>query len=407
MSKTTIVREKIWAQMKAVAMPDSRFHLNFAEVIPDFTGSDCHRSARRVPFYRGQPLRFHHPGQQPRRAAPADDRGRHLRDVDLQHPPRLPCSSPRIVPRATSSTPPGSTASSTSASRSRSKRSPTRALRLHGHRRLGGVGRRHPLRQGHGTSTSNGACSPISASSTRDTRSRPSSTTCRWSRTSSIPSETDILGRPHRDADAPDRVERRAPAARHQVGPAHPSRSPRRRRSRSCADARGRMRVETSHQGGEQHEDRIGPPQIPDAHERGRAAVGASPAWCAARRGDAVHLPGVAGSTMPSSPATSSPSTTATTPTKASISTYLSGGPDVIPESSLIAGKADLTLTTPDTTVKAIVDQGATFKIIGAQYQKNPIGIVSLAKTRSTRRRTSSARRSPCRRSTSFRSKRC
>ena len=59
--------------------------------------------------------------------------------------------------------------------------------------------------------------------------------------------------------------------------------------------------------------------------------------------------------------------------------TYLSGGPDVIPESTLIAGKADLTLTTPDTTIKAIVEQQAPFKIIGAQYQKNPIGIVSLA----------------------------
>src|SRR6218665_1595867 len=60
--------------------------------------------------------------------------------------------------------------------------------------------------------------------------------------------------------------------------------------------------------------------------------------------------------------------------------TYLSGGPDVIPESTIVAGKADLTLTTPDTTIKAIVEQGAPFKIIGAQYQKNPIGIVSLAK---------------------------
>jgi ABC-type nitrate/sulfonate/bicarbonate transport system substrate-binding protein len=59
--------------------------------------------------------------------------------------------------------------------------------------------------------------------------------------------------------------------------------------------------------------------------------------------------------------------------------TYLSGGPDVIPESSIIANKADLALTTPDTTIKAIVDQGAKFKIIGTQYQKNPIGIVSLA----------------------------
>ncbi len=59
--------------------------------------------------------------------------------------------------------------------------------------------------------------------------------------------------------------------------------------------------------------------------------------------------------------------------------TYLSGGPDVIPESTLISGRADVALTTPDTTIKAIVDQGAPFKIIGTQYQKNPIGIVSLA----------------------------
>jgi 5-formyltetrahydrofolate cyclo-ligase len=38
-SKTRIVREKIWGRLKDVALPDSRFHLNFAEVIPDFEGS--------------------------------------------------------------------------------------------------------------------------------------------------------------------------------------------------------------------------------------------------------------------------------------------------------------------------------------------------------------------------------
>lgn len=59
---------------------------------------------------------------------------------------------------------------------------------------------------------------------------------------------------------------------------------------------------------------------------------------------------------------------------------YLPGGPDVIPESTIVAGRADLALTTPDTTIKAIAEQGARFKIIGAQYQKNPIGIVSLAR---------------------------
>lgn len=58
---------------------------------------------------------------------------------------------------------------------------------------------------------------------------------------------------------------------------------------------------------------------------------------------------------------------------------YLAGGPDVVPESTIAAGKADLTLTTPDTTIQAIVDQGAKFKIIGAQYQKSPLGVVSLA----------------------------
>jgi ABC-type nitrate/sulfonate/bicarbonate transport system substrate-binding protein len=57
---------------------------------------------------------------------------------------------------------------------------------------------------------------------------------------------------------------------------------------------------------------------------------------------------------------------------------YLSGGPDVIPESSLLAGKAPLALTVPDTTIKAITTQGARFKIIGAQFQKTPIGVVSL-----------------------------
>ncbi|MCJ1225154.1 hypothetical protein MMC12_001803 [Toensbergia leucococca] len=33
------VREKVWAALARVARPDSRFHLNFAEFIPDFEGS--------------------------------------------------------------------------------------------------------------------------------------------------------------------------------------------------------------------------------------------------------------------------------------------------------------------------------------------------------------------------------
>lgn len=39
MTRTRLVREKIWHRLRDVALPDSRFHLNFAEVIPDFVGS--------------------------------------------------------------------------------------------------------------------------------------------------------------------------------------------------------------------------------------------------------------------------------------------------------------------------------------------------------------------------------
>lgn len=59
---------------------------------------------------------------------------------------------------------------------------------------------------------------------------------------------------------------------------------------------------------------------------------------------------------------------------------YLSGGPDVIPESSLLSGVSPLALTTPDSTINAIVNDGAPFVIVGAQYQKNPIGVISLKK---------------------------
>lgn len=40
MSKPKIVRQQIWSKLRDVARPDTRFHLNFAEVIPDFEGSE-------------------------------------------------------------------------------------------------------------------------------------------------------------------------------------------------------------------------------------------------------------------------------------------------------------------------------------------------------------------------------
>jgi ABC-type nitrate/sulfonate/bicarbonate transport system substrate-binding protein len=59
---------------------------------------------------------------------------------------------------------------------------------------------------------------------------------------------------------------------------------------------------------------------------------------------------------------------------------YFPGGPEIVADTIVLAGRADLALTTPDTTISAIVKQGAPFKIIGAQYQKSPLGVVSLEK---------------------------
>lgn len=40
MSKSKIIRQQIWGKLQAVAKPDTRFDKNFAEVIPDFEGSE-------------------------------------------------------------------------------------------------------------------------------------------------------------------------------------------------------------------------------------------------------------------------------------------------------------------------------------------------------------------------------
>lgn len=55
MSRASVIRQRIWDKLRPVAKPDSRFHLNFAEFIPDFEGSE--RAIERVmaqPFYRGR-----------------------------------------------------------------------------------------------------------------------------------------------------------------------------------------------------------------------------------------------------------------------------------------------------------------------------------------------------------------
>jgi ABC-type nitrate/sulfonate/bicarbonate transport system substrate-binding protein len=60
---------------------------------------------------------------------------------------------------------------------------------------------------------------------------------------------------------------------------------------------------------------------------------------------------------------------------------YLPGGPDVIAEGTLLSKRADLALTPVETTINLIVRDGAPFRIIGTQYQKSPLGIVSLKKS--------------------------
>lgn len=40
MNRASEIRRQIWEKLRGVAKPDSRFHLNFAEYIPDFVGSD-------------------------------------------------------------------------------------------------------------------------------------------------------------------------------------------------------------------------------------------------------------------------------------------------------------------------------------------------------------------------------
>ena len=57
---------------------------------------------------------------------------------------------------------------------------------------------------------------------------------------------------------------------------------------------------------------------------------------------------------------------------------YIPGGPDVIPQASLLTGKADVALTSPLETAEAIFEKSARFKVIGAQFQKSPDSVIFL-----------------------------
>jgi 5-formyltetrahydrofolate cyclo-ligase len=59
MKTNALIRQKIWSRLAAVALPDSRFHLNFAEVIPDFQGSrDATDRICSLPFFEAAQYLF-------------------------------------------------------------------------------------------------------------------------------------------------------------------------------------------------------------------------------------------------------------------------------------------------------------------------------------------------------------
>lgn len=59
MSKSKIIRQQIWGKLHDVARPDTRFHMNFAEVIPDFEGSEtATEHLVRMPAYQSASYSF-------------------------------------------------------------------------------------------------------------------------------------------------------------------------------------------------------------------------------------------------------------------------------------------------------------------------------------------------------------
>jgi len=60
---------------------------------------------------------------------------------------------------------------------------------------------------------------------------------------------------------------------------------------------------------------------------------------------------------------------------------YQPGGPDIIAEGTLLSKRADIALTPMETTANLVVRDHAPLKVIGTQYQKSPLGVVSLRKS--------------------------
>jgi ABC-type nitrate/sulfonate/bicarbonate transport system substrate-binding protein len=61
---------------------------------------------------------------------------------------------------------------------------------------------------------------------------------------------------------------------------------------------------------------------------------------------------------------------------------HLEGGPSTLPEPLINTRRAEIALTTPDNTVAYITRNKIPLKIIGAQYQTSPMGLLSLRKAK-------------------------
>ena len=58
-SSKEIIRQRVWNKLRHVAQPDSRFHWNFAEFIPDYEGSDIGaQRIRDLPAWQASELMF-------------------------------------------------------------------------------------------------------------------------------------------------------------------------------------------------------------------------------------------------------------------------------------------------------------------------------------------------------------
>jgi 5-formyltetrahydrofolate cyclo-ligase len=59
MDDKSVVRQQVWEELRKVARPDSRFHWDFGEFIPDYDGSEqCAQAIRQLESYRRSSIVF-------------------------------------------------------------------------------------------------------------------------------------------------------------------------------------------------------------------------------------------------------------------------------------------------------------------------------------------------------------